>query len=337
MVNTKTSPELTLRTFAGDHRTDQPQATWGDVEAALAGSGQGADRVGTQVTWIDILRPDRPTVNWLAGLLHLHPVAVTEAIEPHTRPRLSRYEHHIYLNCYLLGLTPKSGEVRATDISVFMTKRVLVTLRRRDTAAMATLLEREETHRDLTAHGPAALLWLLLDLVVDSHFDAVQALDQGLDGLEDRIFDSRPAAQLQRRMFVLRKSLLRIRRLTLPMREIVSGILRNEALDQTLAPYFADVYDHTLRVGEWADSARDVLTSLLDAHLTIQSNRMNLVMKQVTSWAAIIAVPTLITGFFGQNVAFWGYGSDWGTVLSLGLIVVSAGVLYWLFKRNRWL
>ncbi|MFT8637772.1 MAG: magnesium transporter CorA family protein [Pseudoclavibacter sp.] len=321
--------ELTLRTFDAGDRVDRPRAARGDVEAALAG--------GHEVIWIDIVQPDRPALDWLAALLHLHPVAVTEAVETHTRPRLSRYEHHVYLNCYLLGLTPRTAEVRATDVSVFMTEQVFVTLRRHNTDVVDKMLEREETHRDLVAHGPAALLWLLLDLAVDSHFDAVQTLDQRPDELEDQIFGSRPVARLQRETFVLRKDLLRIRRLTLPMREIASSILRNEALDGSLSPYFADVYDHTLRVGEWVDSARDILTSLLDAHLTIQSNRMNLVMKQVTSWAAIIAVPTLITGFFGQNVAFWGYGSGWGTLISLGLIAVSAGVLYWLFKRNDWL
>ena len=320
---------MALQTYRNGERRDIGDATRADVERAV-GLSDG-------VAWVDIVGPDRAVMSWLSDLLHLHPLAVQEAIETHTRPRLSRYENHIYLNCYVIEIAKKTAALRATDISVFMTGRVLVTLRRRAGKTADTIRERESLHPELLDHGPSGLLWLLLDIAVDSHFEVVQQLDQHLDALEDAVFGSKPDTQLQRETFVLRKDLLRIRRLTVPMREMVSSILRSPDLDAQLQPYFADVYDHTLRVSEWVDSVRDVLTSLLDAHLTIQSNQMNLVTKKVTSWAAIIAVPTLITGFFGQNVEFWGTGTAWGTAFSVGLMVVAAGLLYWLFKRNDWL
>jgi magnesium transporter len=101
--------------------------------------------------------------------------------------------------------------------------------------------------------------------------------------------------------------------------------------------YFQDIYDHVMRVADWTDSLRDLVTTLLETNLTIQGNRMNMVMKKVTSWAAIIAVPTAITGWFGQNVPYLGFSSVWGVWMSAGSIVVVSLALYWAFKRNDWL
>jgi magnesium transporter len=104
-----------------------------------------------------------------------------------------------------------------------------------------------------------------------------------------------------------------------------------------MSHYFQDVYDHVLRATEWTESLRDLVTTILETNLSIQGNRMNLVMKKVTSWAAIIAVPTAITGFFGQNVLFPGFGTTWGVVASLALIGVASAMLYLTFKRRDWL
>jgi len=130
-----------------------------------------------------------------------------------------------------------------------------------------------------------------------------------------------------------------LRRAVLPMREVVNTLMRRD-VDQIapdMVPYLQDVYDHVLRATEWTESLRDLVATILDTNLSIQSNRMNLIMKKVTSWAAIIAVPTAITGFFGQNLLFAGFGTVWGTYLSSGLIVVTGLALYTTFKRQDWL
>jgi magnesium transporter len=102
-------------------------------------------------------------------------------------------------------------------------------------------------------------------------------------------------------------------------------------------PYFQDIYDHVMRVADWTDSLRDLVTTLIETNLTIQGNRMNLVMKKVTSWAAIIAVPTAITGFYGQNVPYPGFNEVSGFWVSTGLIVLGSATLYFIFKKKDWL
>ena len=123
------------------------------------------------------------------------------------------------------------------------------------------------------------------------------------------------------------------------MREAVNTLMRRdlELVTEELMPYCQDVYDHVLRVTEWTESLRDLVTTILETRLTIQGNRLNVITKKVTSWAAIIAVPTAITGFYGQNVPYPGFGQTVGVIASTVLIVVLSGILYLAFKRHDWL
>ena len=108
-------------------------------------------------------------------------------------------------------------------------------------------------------------------------------------------------------------------------------------VDDAMAPYYQDVYDHVLRATEWTDSLRDLVTTILETNLTIQGNRLNTIMKKVTSWAAIIAVPTAVTGFYGQNVPYPGFSNAGGFWMSTGLIVVLSLALYVAFRRRDWI
>jgi magnesium transporter len=175
---------------------------------------------------------------------------------------------------------------------------------------------------------------------VDGHFASVQALDDTIERLEDQLFgDEAPGKDVQRRSFELRKSLVLLRRVVLPMREVVNALMRRDLhiVDESMLPYYQDVYDHVLRATEWTESLRDLVTTILETNLTIQSNRMNVITKKVTSWAAIIAVPTFITGYYGMNVAYPGFGSHWGVLVSTVVMIVAAGGLWVIFRRNDWL
>ena len=108
-------------------------------------------------------------------------------------------------------------------------------------------------------------------------------------------------------------------------------------VDQAIAPYFQDVYDHVLRVGEWTDSLRDLLANIFETRLTVRGNRHNVIMKKVTSWAAIIAVPTAVTGFYGQNLPYPGFAQHWGFWVSTVVILLASGGLYVTFKVKEWL
>jgi magnesium transporter len=135
-----------------------------------------------------------------------------------------------------------------------------------------------------------------------------------MEGLEDLLFDQRPRPlDVQRRSFELRKSLVLLRRVVLPMREVVNALMRRDygLVDPPMVPFYQDVYDHVLRATEWTESLRDLVTTILETNLTIQGNRLNSIMKKVTGWAAIIAVPTAVTGFYGQNT--WAGPCRWSS------------------------
>src|SRR6202035_1612235 len=150
-----------------------------------------------------------------------------------------------------------------------------------------------------------------------------------VEGLEDDLFAPPSAKHLhvQRRSFELRKSLVVLRRVVLPMREVVNTVMRRDMrfVNDELMPYYQDVYDHVLRATEWTESLRDLVTTILETNLTITSNRMNVITKKVTSWAAIIAVPTFITGFYGMNVPYPGF-SDHVGLISAVAIMIGSGV-----------
>ena len=144
---------------------------------------------------------------------------------------------------------------------------------------------------------------------------------------------------MQRRTFELRKSLVMFRRVVLPVREVVNTLMRRDlhTVPKKMHPYYQDLYDHVLRVTEWSDSLRDLANSILETNLTIQGNRMNVVTKKVSGWAAIVAVPTFITGYFGMNVPYPGFDKTVGFAISLVVMLASATVLYFVFKRKDWI
>jgi magnesium transporter len=290
--------------------------------------------------WLDYCSPTQEDLETIAEELKLHPLAVEDAVNEHQRPKLDRYDSHLFISAYSVSLDTVSGELRASEVAVFVTKKALVTVRKDEGVAIEPVLARWDDSKDLIEHGVAFLLWGLLDDIVDSHFEAVQSLDSEIEALEDLLFDDAPHnTEVQRRSFELRKSLVLLRRLVLPMREVVNALMRRDlhVLDQAMVPYYQDVYDHVLRATEWTESLRDLVTTILETNLTIQGNRMNLVMKKVTSWAAIIAVPTAITGFYGQNVPYPGFAAHWGFWFSTILIVVLSSGLYWAFRRSDWI
>ena len=214
-------------------------------------------------------------------------------------------------------------------------------MRDKDAFDIGTVKHRWDESAALAANGVGFLLWGFLDVLVDGYFELVEKLDIEVDELEDLLFDDDTdhAKEIQKRSYQLRKALVTLRRTAIPMREIVNPIVKMDApiIGQGMMPYYQDVYDHVMRVADWIDSLRDLVTTLLETNLTIQGNRMNLIMKKVTSWAAIIAVPTAVTGFYGQNVPYPGFGDAFGFWSSIVLMIGGSLGLYWAFRKNDWL
>ncbi|MGV8969980.1 MAG: magnesium transporter CorA family protein [Microbacteriaceae bacterium] len=305
---------------------------------ALEDISEHANTPGCTV-WVDFVSPTATELAVFEEELGLHNLAIEDALHDHQRPKLDRYESHLFLAAYDVNLDRDSGELTKTEVKAFITTQALVTVHDAD-FDMDKVVERWDADSDLQRNGVAFLLWGLLDHIVDSHFDAVQVLDDEIEGLEDALFDDVPrTSEVQKRSFQLRKSLVFLRRVVLPMREVLNTVLRRDMdiLDAAMQPYFQDVYDHVLRASEWTESLRDLVSTVLETNISIQGNRMNLIMKKVTSWAAIIAVPTAITGFFGQNVDFPGFGTQWGVWMSVALIAAASIALYAVFKQRDWL
>jgi magnesium transporter len=294
----------------------------------------------SSLVWFDLCEP---TVEELASIseeLGLHPLAVEDAVHEHQRPKLDRYASHLFVTAYAVGLDTVSGQLQTHEVSAFVTANALVTVRKDADFDINEVVQRWDQSPDLAKYGVGFLLYGLLDYVVDTHFDAVLALDDQIEALEDRLFDDKPQdKEMQRRTFELRKSLVTLRRVVLPMREEINSLLRRDlhVVDAEMQPYFQDVYDHVLRATEWTESLRDLVSTIFDTHLNLRSNRLNVIMKQVTSWAAIIAVPTAVTGFYGQNVPYPGFGHPIGFWTSTIVTVALSGLLWLLFRRKDWL
>ncbi|MEU4804106.1 magnesium transporter CorA family protein [Actinosynnema sp. NPDC023587] len=290
--------------------------------------------------WIDLCGPSQEELTALADDLGLHALAVEDALHAHERPKLHQYDTHLFLSAYAVRLDESSGHLAHAELSAFVTRQALVTVRPDDRFDVGLLTARWDESPGLAASGVGYLAHGLLDCVVDSHFEAVQSLDEDIERLEDLVFADRPNdVDMQRRALSLRKSLVTLRRVVLPMREVVNGLMRrdHELVDSTLMPYFQDVYDHVLRASEWTESLRELVATIRETQLDIQGNRLNLIMKKVTGWAAIIAVPTAITGFYGQNVPYPGSGEPWGFWVSTTAMLLLSGGLYATFKRRDWL
>jgi magnesium transporter len=290
--------------------------------------------------WLDLCAPDADGLAMISEELHLHRLAVEDAGQERQRPKLDRYDSHLFVTAYTVAFDMTTGELETFEVAVFITRNALVTVRKSDQFDIDGVVARWDASSDLAKHGVSFLLHGLLDYVVDGHFAAVQILDDEIETLEDLLFDdNRSDLSVQRRSFELRKSLVRLRRVVLPMREVVNSLMRRDLrmFDESMTPYYQDVYDHVLRATEWTESLRDLVTTVLETNLTLQGNRLHVITKKVTSWAAIIAVPTAITGFYGQNVPYPGFGHESGFYVSVIAIVLISVGLYILFRRRDWI
>jgi magnesium transporter len=290
--------------------------------------------------WFDLCSPTASDLESISQELGLHPLAVEDAVHEHERPKLDRYASHLFLTAYAARLDTATGELGTCEVAAFITRNALVTVRRDDLFDIDAVVARWDGSPDLAKYGVGFLLHGLVDAVVDTHFDAVQTLDGQIEALQDKVFEDDPKDRdMQRRTFQLRKSLVTLRRVALPMREVVNSLFRRDlhVVDEEMLPYFQDVYDHVLRAAEWTESLRDLVSTIFETHLTVRANRMNVIMKQVTSWAAIIAVPTAVTGFYGQNVPYPGFDRPWGFWFSTALWIALGALLYLVFRKKDWL
>jgi magnesium transporter len=295
------------------------------------------------LVWADIYDPDHAALTELAKELGLNDWAVEDAVADAERTKATVYRTHTFFTVYAVAEADPADATESAlsmhRISAFVLPQGLITVRLSPYFDIDAVSQRFDELGG-QEYGVGALVHGLLDVVVDGHFAAVQCLDDAVESIEDELFaDSNPKSGLQRRTFRMRKDLVELRRVVLPMREVLNTVMRRDLrnIDEDMMPYYQDVYDHVLRAAEWTESLRDLVTTILETNLTIQGNRMNVISKKVTGWAAIIAVPTFLTGFFGMNLPYPGFSTHVGFLGAI-LVMIGAGViLYWVFRRNDWL
>lgn len=303
------------------------------------------------LVWVDLLNPDHGTLAELADELSFDPHAVEDVVEHTERTKATRYATHTFLTVYATGLGPQipgaiESRLLTARVSIFVLPTGVITVRHEQDPAhpvfdVDDVVQRWDDNADLLRKGSPALLHGILDVVVDGQFDTIQRLDDAIESLEDSLFDDRSQTrQLQRDTYRLRKELVELRRIVLPMREVVNTIMRRSSPGVDAAEldgWYSDLYDHVIRAAEWTESLRDMVTTVFETNLSLQDARLNTIMKKLTGWAAIIAVPTLVTGWFGQNVPIPGTDQPAGVVASALICVLAAAALYIGFRRRGWI
>jgi magnesium transporter len=294
------------------------------------------------LVWVDLVNPTDEDMRKLGDELGIGAAALEDATAPHERPKVTRHGSHLFFTTYATTLsspTIDEADLVLSRVSGFLMPGGLITVRLDETFDMSPVRQVWQENADLMKFGSGALMHGLLDVIVDGHFEAIQRLDDGIEEMEDTLFEEgRTGPAFQRRVYQLRKRLVQLRRVVLPMREVVNTLLRHRtATNDDLDALYDDLYDHVLRAAEWTESVRDMVTTVFETNLSLQDARLNTVMKKLAGWAAIIAVPTAVTGWFGQNIPFPGFGAHGGLVQSIILILVLSSGLYVILRRQDWI
>jgi len=310
----------------------------GDVSAHLTEAGA--------LVWVDLCNPDHALLEELSAELGLEARAVEDLVDRVARTKATRYATHTFLTVYATGVGPIvpgaiESRLLTARISILVLPSAVVTVRH-ESDPLRTVFDIDEVVRrwddnaDLLDKGSPALLHGILDMVVDAQFDTIQSLDDAVESLEDGLFDDTGSNRtIQRNTYRLRKELVELRRIVLPMREVVNTIRRTDSAERD--GWYDDLYDNVIRAAEWTESLRDMITTVFETNLSLQDSRLNIVVKKLTGWAAILAVPTLVTGWYGQNIPYPGFSQISGLITSALLSGLTPVVLFVMFKRRGWI
>jgi magnesium transporter len=292
------------------------------------------------VIWVDVLDPTPEEITDLQDEFALPEHAVEDAIEAHQRPKLDRYPDHVFGVAY--GASLEDDRVVFFEVGMFIAERYLITVRRdRSHPAAQQLVERFEAQPERVKVGGGFLAYVVLDEIVDEYFQTVTDLQDQLAVVESRLLGDQQDDAVLSGVYSLRRNLIEFRRVVAPLRDVLAGVQRAEARavpTQGLDDYFRDLYDHVVRVYEELDIAREVLSAAQEGYMTAVSNRLNKVVLRVSSWAAIIAVPTFIASVYGMNFRYIPELTfHYGYFICLAAMIAIAALLFWLFKKAGWL
>ena len=314
----------------------------GEERVAVSDLGLVSDLLDgeSDVVWVDLDDPTKDELSELATELGLHHLAVEDALDPHQRDKYVHYERHVFLVAHAVELDVADAGLRTIELDVFIGDRWLVTVRRGGARWMERIVERWEKARRFAGCRVGVAVYAILDVVVDGYFTTIDAFEEFYDRVAEQVFGEEPIEPGDHRhWFQMRRSLNQFDRVVRPLTDALRTVVDHdiERFAAESAPYLRDVQGELIRASAEVDSLRELVEHLVDASLVLRDFRQNVVMKKVTSWAAIIALPTLVTGYYGMNVPYPGSGEPWGVVASTGIAVGCSGALYVLFRRKGWL
>ena len=293
-----------------------------------------------ETVWVDLDTPGAPELAVLTGVFKFHELAVEDAMDEIHHPKIESYENFLYLILHGIQAKKRKGGFETHDIDFFLGRNFLVSVHHHESRSIEALRLLCGRHAHVIGEGPAALMHRIVDQMVDHYGPEVDALETRLERIEALVFSSRHRNPL-RDILSLKADVGSLRRVTLPQRDAIGRLARREfpQISEAMTYRFRDVYDHLVRLTDEAVFLQDRVSGLLDAHLSVQSNRLNQVMKVLTVIATIFMPLTVLTGLYGMNVDLPMFPGDrtlqfwWVAGI---MVALSAGML-WMFRRMDWL
>jgi magnesium transporter len=292
------------------------------------------------LVWLDLVEPSSEELEVLRREFDLHPLAIEDAQTAHERPKIETYPGYVFLIVH--PATWEGDRLVIHELAVFAGPRYLVTIHHEPPFPITEAERRWHLHDGELGADVGILLYTLLDTIVDGYFPISDRLEEWISVLQNGLFDERTdQTKTLKDIFELKNDVHHARRAIVPMRDILQPLLRGDLklFDRDDLPFYRDVYDHTVRVIDQLDSARDFVNSALEIHLSLVANRQNEVAKQLAIIATIFLPLTYLTGFFGQNFGYMVNGlttphTFW--YLGVGSQVVGLALLLAYFKIKRW-
>ena len=290
------------------------------------------------VAWIDLYEPTQEEFESVAQELELSPRVIEGAIKPQQRPKLVRYGDSLFVVLKTARYLDEPEKVEFSEVHVLVGKDFIVTVRYEEIPALEEVRRRLEGEPELLRQGPQPILREIMDQIVDDYEPVLEGLGTDIQEVEDEVFGGNE--DVSQRIYELSRELVQFQRATSPLaRSLERGGERNEHdIDPELRSYLRELHDRVLRVEEPTEGFRDMLSDILVVNLTLIGVRQNDQTKKISAWAAILIVPTLITGIYGMNFDFmpelhWTFGYPFALAL---MVSISVG-LYAVFRHVRWL
>lgn len=305
-------------------------------ELSLAQAREAAGEAGTFV-WLGIVEPSEEEFKTIAEEFGLHELMVEDAVRAHQRPKVEEYGDTIHVVVKTARYVDPKEVIEVGEVSVFVAPDFVITVRHGN-ADLAPARHRLERRPDLLEHGPGAVLYAVVDHLVDRYLDAAQGFDEDVREVELQVFGE--GQNPTERIYKLEREVLELQAATAPLAEELEELCRHDysVVPPALHEYFRDVEDHLRRVTTRIENFRQLLDSALEANLTQVSMRQNEDMRKISAWVAIAAVPTMVAGIYGMNFKHmpeleWRFSYP----LVLATVLTVCLYLYWRFKRSGWL